>query len=182
MPIVIAVRNYELAHHKINTGEWSADPEHGLIYGQHGRPFRRRNTCGYTQIKYRDPHHRHVDRTVLAHRLLWEHTHGPITNGLTINHINGIKTDNRLTNLELMTVSQNVRHAYATGLMTARRGIDSPHTRITEAQVRDIYTRAWQGEDQAAIARDHNMSPSAVSNIKRGWTWAHVTQHEHRAA
>lgn len=37
-------------------------------------------------------------------------------NGLQINHINGIKTDNRLCNLEYVTQSENMKHAYRIGL------------------------------------------------------------------
>lgn len=44
---------------------------------------------------------------MLNHRIIWEHVHGPIPQGMQIDHINGIKDDNRIVNLRLVTVSQN---------------------------------------------------------------------------
>lgn len=36
-----------------------------------------------------------------AHRLVWQALHGDIPDGLEVNHINGVKSDNRPENLEL---------------------------------------------------------------------------------
>lgn len=39
-------------------------------------------------------------RQVREHRHVWETAHGPIPRGIEIHHRNGVKTDNRLENLE----------------------------------------------------------------------------------
>ena len=43
------------------------------------------------------------------HRLVWETFNGKIPEGYTIDHINADKKDNRLENLQLMTLLDNVR-------------------------------------------------------------------------
>lgn len=50
-----------------------------------------------------------------VHRLVWETFNGKIPDGLTIDHINHIRDDNRLENLRLMTriengVNRNTKH------------------------------------------------------------------------
>lgn len=46
----------------------------------------------------------------LAHRVLWEVFNGEIPAGMEIDHINTIKTDNRIENLRLVTSSENKRN------------------------------------------------------------------------
>ena len=47
---------------------------------------------------------------VYAHRLIWEHVNGPIPAGLSIDHINGDRADNRIGNLRLVTHQENIRY------------------------------------------------------------------------
>lgn len=53
---------------------------------------------------------------VLLHRIVAETFYGTIGNKMTVNHINGNKQDNRSVNLEIITYSENNKHAYLIGL------------------------------------------------------------------
>ena len=48
-----------------------------------------------------------IKKTYRVHRLVWEAFNGQIPEGLQVNHINEVKTDNRLSNLNLMTAKEN---------------------------------------------------------------------------
>lgn len=46
------------------------------------------------------------------HRVIWAHVNGPIPDGMQIDHINGVRSDNRVSNLRMVTSrinSQNQR-------------------------------------------------------------------------
>ena len=61
---------------------------------------------GYTTFNiYDDNSERNI---MYGHRLMWESFVCPITPGMVIDHINADKKDNRLSNLQMMTYSENL--------------------------------------------------------------------------
>jgi len=67
------------------------------------------SSTGYSKVSF-------GRNSISAHRLVWIVFNGKIPNGMEINHKNGIKHDNHLTNLELVTRGGNIKHAYDRGL------------------------------------------------------------------
>lgn len=106
------------------------------------------------------------DERVLAHRLVAQ-TFIPNPEGKEqVNHKNGVKSDNRIENLEWVTGSENMRHAYRTGLA-------KPCRRLTAEQVR--YIR--ENPDrlcQAGLAEKFGVSVHSVSLIQQGKTYKDV--------
>lgn len=106
----------------------------------------------------------------LAHRLVWRHFVGPIPPGMTVNHKNGNKQDNRLENLELATHSEQVLHARRV-LKRGRldqHGMRNSMVKLTPEQVQQIRERRSRGETLVSIAEDFSIVMQHVSRIARG--------------
>ena len=116
-------------------------------------------------------------RTVTgAHRIVWAWYNRAIPTGLTINHKNGVKDDNRPGNLELMTYSEQRRHAL--DILKVKRhhptGSKHPKTKLQESDVRQIRVLRSQGMMVKDIASQYLMKPKAISAICCRRTWTHI--------
>lgn len=91
-----------------------------------------------------------------------------------VNHINGIKSDYSIKNLEWCTPHSNVQHAYDIGLKKGMVGIKHPLAKIDRAGV--IAVRDARGLfHQDDVARYFGMrSRTTISAIQRGVNWAHI--------
>lgn len=72
------------------------------------------NPKGYSQIQLST---NGLSKTISIHRCVWETYKSVIPKGLEINHIDGVKTNNNISNLELVTHAENVQKAVETGLI-----------------------------------------------------------------
>lgn len=89
-----------------------------------------------------------------------------------VNHIDGNKLNNHVTNLEWNTRLQNIRHAYKHKLIPILKGTQCANVRLTEKQVMRIY-KSTTGPRK--LSRILNLPYSTVNAIKIGVSWNHIT-------
>lgn len=88
-----------------------------------------------------------------------------------VNHIDGNKLNNSITNLEWCTKQENQSHAVRTNLM--QRGQDRPSAKLTENQVLEIYKLKGILKAQD-IADRYGVSKNTINCILRGSKWKYL--------
>lgn len=78
-----------------------------------------KNNCGYMRVCLYMPYKKRYFR----HRLVAEHFIPNLENKKYVNHIDGNKENNTITNLEWSTQSENEKHAYANGLKSKKEKV-----------------------------------------------------------
>lgn len=111
-------------------------------------------------------------KTMRLHRLVMM-AFNPVDNmeELEVNHIDGNKCNNDLSNLEWCTRSENQQHAYRTGLQKARKGESSNFSKLSESDIKKIFELRKLGYTQKYIANEVNCSSSNISYILNHKTW-----------
>lgn len=93
-----------------------------------------------------------------------------------VNHINGVKHDNRLENLEWCTASENHKHAMRMGLMRPLilYGEATGHAKLTASDVIEIRRRVREGATLSSLVPVFNVSKSSIGKAASGMTWGHL--------
>lgn len=129
----------------------------GRVFNKRGRqlkPIRQKNGYSYYHL-----YSCGTGKVVRAHRFIWYFFFGEIPKHLVIDHKNSDKTDNRLTNLRLLTPKENQRLGNA---------------KVTKADVLKIRQELGSTESGRELAKRYGISPQNIASIKKGRTWKDV--------
>jgi hypothetical protein len=150
------VLNYEGLYYVSNLGRIKKHGSNKIIRQNFLRDYL---VVGLTDYK-------HIRKTHRVHRLVAITFKKNYNITFDVNHINGIKTDNRDINLEWLKHSDNSKHNYTSGNCVKK---------LTPEMVIEIKRMISNGDVQKDIAKKFNVSRSIVSEINTNKKWINIT-------
>jgi len=124
-------------------------------------------TTGYIKLAwlckngycYVDLQHKGYKKKIPLHRLIATHFIDNIDNKRTVNHIDGNKQNNSISNLEWATDSENIQHAYDNKLNSQRFKL-----KIDEATADTLFiTKIMKGISITALAKELGIGLTQLS-------------------
>lgn len=125
------------------------------------------NNSGYSCVNMTSDDGRHCK--VPVHTLVMLAFVGPRSPDLMVCHNDGVKTNNRISNLRYGTAASNSADAILHGALP--RGERHKHAKLTNAQAREVHARCAKNESHADIAAEFGITSTAVCNIARRKSW-----------
>ena len=117
-----------------------------------------------------------IGKSRYVHRLIAEAFIGDIQDGMCINHKDGDKSNNHISNLEIVTYSENSKHAYDTGLLkpNVMKGSKHPRSTVGEYDVLKIRHDYSIGITPKKLSQKYGMPKSTICKIVYRVTWSHI--------
>ena len=113
-------------------------------------------------------------KAVSVHRLVAKAFIPNNENKPQVNHINGIKDDNRVENLEWCNNSENQIHAVKTGLCNPNYGEKHYMAKLSNENVGEAISLHKSGFKNIELAKKFNVSAAAMSKILKRETYINI--------
>lgn len=97
--------------------------------------------------------------------------------GIMVNHLDGNKLNNNVSNYEYTTNQGNIQHAYDHGLIRPKRGELNGCSKLTDEQVLEIREIARTGGrfwGRNKIAANYGVTPKHLQDIVNRSAWNHI--------
>lgn len=107
-------------------------------------------------------------KSYTVHKIVAEAFLGACPSGMTVNHKNGIKHDNRVENLEYCTSQNNTLHSRRVLGKVTRES--HPSAKLSERDVMNIKNQIGT-VSLSELARRYGVTTSAIWAIKMGKSW-----------
>jgi hypothetical protein len=116
-----------------------------------------------------------VRQTLGAHRAAWEAINGAVPDGLHVLHHCDVRRCCNPDHLFLGTHQDNMRDRESKGRGHQMRGSKTGTSKLTERDVGIIKMLLGLGVKGVRLGSLFQVTPDAVSKIRKGRNWAHVT-------
>lgn len=150
----------------------------GGFRGRSGKPIKQQiHKNGYYVYAMYPEGRKGKCKCVKIHRLVAEAFVPNPENKPFVNHIDGNKLNNNITNLEWCTNQENVIHAYKMGLCKIKRGEDNHWSKLTNEQaewIRKHYIPRDKQFGSRALGRKFNISHQQILDIVNNKSYKNV--------
>lgn len=114
------------------------------------------------------------NKKFLIHRLVATAFCSNPKNKNFVNHIDGNKLNNHANNLEWVTASENMVHAFSNSLIDFNIGEECSWAKLNEKQVLKIVEMFQNGQSQTQLAKLFKVTRSAIYRLLTGKNWKHL--------